>query len=165
VDAELRSLAGLAGVLVLLVPVLWLVFSLLTGSGGAGAVVGLVATVLAFLLFVVVLSFFSMLLRDFAAPLQMHLGVPCGQALGTAWGLVKSNAGAFLVYVLLKIVFAIGAGIVALLAGCLTCCLGFLPVISHTILQPLLYFERAWSLFILRQAGYDVFPARPPRSR
>ena len=35
-------------------------------------------------------------------------------------------------------------------------------MISHTILQPLLYFERAWSLCILRQAGYDLFPALPP---
>jgi len=153
------SLAALTGVLILLVPLLWLGLSLFTGAAGAGAVVGLVATVLVFLFFVIVLSLFSVLLRDFAAPLQMHLGVPCGQALGTAWGLVTGNAGTFVAYVALKIVFTIGAGIVALVAGCLTCCLGFLPVLSHTILQPLLYFERAWSLFILRQAGYDVFPA------
>ena len=155
------SLAAMVGVLILLVPILFMVFSLLRGGVSAGPIAGIVGVGLVFLVFVLVLSLFSVLLRDFAAPLQMHLGVPCGQALGIAWGLVKGNMGAFLVYVLLKIVFAIGAGIVALVAGCATCCLGFLPVISQTILQPLLYFERAWSLFLLRQAGYDLFPAAP----
>jgi len=64
----------------------------------------------------------------------------------------------------LKMVFVIVTGITALLAGCFTCCLGFLPVIHHTLLQPLYYFERAWSLCLLRQAGYDLFPAPPPGS-
>jgi len=153
------SLAALVGILVLLVPILLMAFSLLTGGARLGPILGIVGAVLFLLLFVLGLSLFSVLLRDFAAPLQMRLGVPCGQALGIAWGLVQRNVGAFVAYVALKIVFAIGAGIVAMLVGCLTCCLGFLPVISHTILQPLLYFERAWSLFLLRQAGYDLFPA------
>jgi hypothetical protein len=74
---------------------------------------------------------------------------------------VRSSPLTFLAYLLLKIVFAILTAFTAILAGCLTCCIGFLPVISHTILQPLLYFERSWSLFILRQAGYDLFAAPP----
>ena len=74
---------------------------------------------------------------------------------------MKGNAGTFVAYVALKIVFGIGAGIVGLLVGCCTCCLGFLPVLSQTILQPLLYFERAWSLCLLRQAGYDLL-SEPP---
>jgi len=60
-------------------------------------------------------------------------------------------------YVGLKIAFAIVAGIAAFAIGCLTCCCGFLPVVSQTLLQPLFYFERAWSLIFLRQLGYDVF--------
>jgi hypothetical protein len=154
------SLAAMAGALVLLVPILWMAFLLLTGVTTA-AVLGIVAAGLAFLLLVVAVGLFSVLLRDFAAPLQMHLGIPCGQALGTAWGLVKGNAGSFVAYVVLKIVFGIGAGIVAMLVGCCTCCLGFLPVVCQTILQPLLYFERAWSLCLLRQAGFDLLGGQP----
>jgi hypothetical protein len=157
------SLAALAGVLVLLVPILWLVFSLISGHASGAAIAGLVFVGLFFLFFMTVLGLFSVLLRDFAAPLQMHLGIPCGQALGTAWGVVKGSAGTFVVYLLLKIVFGIGAGILAMLVGCLTCCLGFLPVLSQTILQPLLYFERAWSLCLLRQAGYDLLMEPPVR--
>jgi hypothetical protein len=30
-------------------------------------------------------------------------------------------------------------------------------VVSQTLLQPLFYFERSWSLIFLRQLGHDVF--------
>jgi hypothetical protein len=29
-------------------------------------------------------------------------------------------------------------------------------VVTQTVLQPLFFFERAWSLFLLRQMGYDL---------
>jgi hypothetical protein len=46
---------------------------------------------------------------------------------------------------------------VLLLVGCLTCCLVFIPIVTQTALQPLFFFERAWSLFFLRRLGHDVF--------
>jgi hypothetical protein len=153
------ALVTFAGVLVLLMPVGWFVYLLVTQGESCGPIAGIAVMVLLILLFVVAASLFSVLLRDFAAPLQMRLDIPCGQALGVAWRLVKANPLTFAAYLALKIVFSIVAGIVALLLGCMTCCLGFLPVISHTLLQPLLYFERAWSLLLLRQAGYDLFPS------
>jgi hypothetical protein len=156
------TLAGLFGFLLLLVPVGFAVVAIIRNGASCGPIGGIVAVVLAFLAFAIALGLFGVLLRDFAAPLQMILGVRAGQALGIAWGLVKAYPGAFLAYLGLKIVFGFVAAIVALLAGCLTCCVGFLPVVSQTILQPLHYFERAWSLFLLRQAGYDIFPAAPP---
>jgi hypothetical protein len=60
------------------------------------------------------------------------------------------------VYLLLKIVFAIALSLVTLVAACLTCCCVLLPVVMQTALQPLFYFERAWSLHLLRQLGYDL---------
>jgi hypothetical protein len=155
------AIGTLAAVMALMVPILWAVFALVTRGPRSGPIVALLVSGLMMLAAVMVLSLFSVLLRDFAAPLQMHLGTSCGQAMGTAWDLVKASPGAFAIYVLLKIVFGIGTGIAALFAGCVTCCLGFLPVVSQVILQPLLYFERAWSLFLLKQAGYDLFPAAP----
>ena len=156
------AIGGFLGVLLLLAPIGFFVFSLIRHGANAGPILGIILLVLLFIVWILALNLFSMLLRDFAAPLQVKLDVRCGQALGVAWGLVRGNLGTFVIYVLLKIVFAILTGITALLAGCFTCCLGFLPVIHHTLLQPLYYFERAWSLCLLRQAGYDLFPAPPP---
>jgi hypothetical protein len=157
------TMVGLVGVLFLLVPIGWAVWVMVrAGEPSCGPIAGIVAAVLALIAFAVVMGLFAVLLRDFAAPLQLHLGVRCGTALGIAWGIVKGSPLAFAIYVLLKIVFAFVAAIVVLVTGCATCCLGFLPVVSHTLLQPVWYFERAWSLFLLRQAGYDVFPAPPP---
>jgi hypothetical protein len=157
------TLVGLLGVLLLLVPIGWLIYVMVrAGEPSCGGIAGIAVAGLAIFVFAVVMGLFSVLLRDFAAPLQLHLGVRCGTALGIAWGLVRANPLTFLVYVLLKIVFSIVAAIVTVVTGCATCCLGFLPVVSQTLLQPVWYFERAWSLFLLRQAGYDLFPAPPP---
>jgi hypothetical protein len=153
------ALAALVAVLVMLAPIVWAVLGLMKGETRAGALVVLVLCGLVVFAVAVAAGVFSILLRDFAAPLQMLYGIPCGQALSMAWTIASANLGAFLLYVVLKIVFAVAAALAAVLVGCATCCLGFLPVVSQTLLQPLFYFERAWSLFLLRQAGHDVFPA------
>ena len=155
------TLLTFAGVLLLLVPLGFLIYTLIRDGASCLPIGGLIANIVVIIGFALVMGLVGMLLRDFAAPLQIALGVPAGTALGVAWGLVKASPLTFLAYLLLKILVAILTAFAAIAAGCLTCCIGFLPVISHTILQPLLYFERAWSLFILRQAGYDLFPAPP----
>jgi hypothetical protein len=155
------SLVSFLGVLALLVPIGFFAYSLFRHGAHAGPILGIIALGLLIVVWAIALNIFSIVLRDFAAPLQIALDVRCGQALGVAWGVLRGNLGSFVIYVLLKIVFAIVTGITALLAGCFTCCLGFLPVIHHTLLQPFYYFERAWSLCLLRQAGYDLFPAAP----
>jgi hypothetical protein len=156
------TLAAMLLFLVLLVPVVFFILSLVEHGASAGPILGLVFVVLVFMALALVLAVFNVLLRDFAAPLQMLTGSSTGSALGLAWRLVRQNLGSFCIYVLLKVVVGMISGLIALTAGCLTCCLGFLPIISHTLLQPLHYFGRAWSLFMLRQAGYDLFPPPPP---
>jgi len=79
--------------------------------------------------------------------------------------LLRAHPGVFVVYVLLKLAFSMVAGIVIAVAACLTCCCALLPVVMQTVLQPLFYFERAWSLFLLRQLGYDLLSAAPGRDR
>lgn len=95
-------------------------------------------------------------LRDFVAPLQLAGSMACGRAVGVLERLVVAHTGAFVVYLLLKIVLYVVTGAVVLLAGCLTCCIGFLPIVCQTVLQPLFFFERAWPLFLLRQMGYSL---------
>jgi hypothetical protein len=156
------AMLGLVGALALLVPIAFSIVTLVSSGPSFPAIATIVGVGLLLIGFAIAMSLVSLLLRDFAAPLQIALGVPCGTALGVAWGLARANLGTFVVYVLLKIVFVIAAAILTFVTGCLTCCLGFLPVIHHTLLQPIYYFERGWSLALLDQAGYDVFPAIPP---
>ena len=98
-------------------------------------------------------------LRDFVAPLQLAGGLPCGAAARVLESLVLQHPGAFVLYLLLKLLLVVVAGLVIAVGGCLTCCLGFLPVVMQVVFQPLFFFERAFSLCLLRQMGHDV-PAR-----
>ena len=57
------------------------------------------------------------------------------------------------------------ASLVLLLAACFTLCCILLPVGTQTALQPLFFFERAWSLCLLRQMGYDLIGGEPTAER
>ena len=120
------------------------------------AAAGLVPVVLLLVLALPLLILAGLALRDFVAPLQLTTGLPCGQATRVLEGLVTEHPGAFLLYLLLKLGVAVASGLVIVLGGCMTCCLGFLPVVMQTVFQPLFFFERAYSLFLLRQMGHDL---------
>jgi hypothetical protein len=111
------------------------------------------------LVFAVLMSVLSVLLRDFVVPLQMEARAPCWPAVRVLQGLVLAHPGAFVLYVVLKIAFTLVLAAAMLLVCCGTCAIGLLPVIGQTVLQPAYYFERGWSLFLLRQMGHSVFPA------
>jgi hypothetical protein len=124
-------------------------------GAGLGAVV-LIVLVLVFFLLLLAGGLSAIALRDFVAPLQMFTGTSCGPAVRILVGLVRTHPVPFLLYVLLKVVFGVAQGILLLLAACFTCCCILLPVVTQTALQPLFFFERAWSLCLLRQMGYDL---------
>ena len=129
---------------------------------GVATVILVAGLLLLLVAVIVVASIVSVVLRDFVVPLQWRLGLPCGEAARRALALLRPELGAVALYLLLKIGFAVILGVVALFAGCLTCCCAFLPVVCQTILQPLFFFERAWSLCLLRQLGVDVFQSGTP---
>jgi hypothetical protein len=125
-------------------------------NGSSFALLALVPMVVVLLLSVPILALAHVALRDFVAPLQMSTGLSCGSAAGLLETLITEQPGAFIVYVLLKLLFVVLAVVVIAVGSCLTCCIGFLPLVKQTIFQPLYYFERAWPLFLLRQLGYDL---------
>jgi hypothetical protein len=157
------GVATLLGFLLLVIAAAILAYAAWRGriATGVALVVGLVVLLPMLLVLAAVSALVSIALRDFVAPLQWRLELPCGDALRIFAGLVRAQPGVFVAYVLLKIAFSFGAGIILLFAGCLTCCCAFLPVVSQTLLQPLFYFERAWSLCLMRQLGHDVFRLAP----
>jgi hypothetical protein len=123
--------------------------------------VGLALLVPVFALLVLAGVVASIALRDFAAPLQWKTGLACGDAVRLLIALVRANPGPFVIYLLLKVAFAMAVTIAITIGGCLTCCIGFLPVVKQTLFQPAFYFERAWSLHFLRRLGYDVVSRSP----
>jgi hypothetical protein len=128
----------------------------LEGVTGWAAGLALLPVLLLLSLALPLLALASVALRDFVAPLQLTTGLRCGAAARVLEQLITQHPGAFVIYILLKMIFSIGVGLVIFIGGCLTCCLGFLPVVMQVLFQPLFYFERSWSLYVLRQMGHDL---------
>lgn len=159
------TIAVLMGGIVLLLGAALVGIRMARGQGSLPA--GIAALVMlggVFLILFLASSLASVALRDFVAPLQMKTASSCGAAVDLFLGLLRAHPGTFVVYVLLKIVYALVVGFVLLVAACLTCCCALVPVVTQTLLQPAFYFERAWSLCLLRQLGYDLLPVLPSPS-
>ena len=128
----------------------------LQGTGGWLILAAMIPVLVLLGLALPLLALAGLALRDFVAPLQIATGLPCGAAARLLESLVVAQPGAFVLYLLLKVLVVVATGLVVVIGGCLTCCLGFLPVVMQVVFQPLFHFERALSLMLLRQMGYDV---------
>jgi hypothetical protein len=153
-------LAIMLGAIVLIVAGAFVVVTL--KEQGAALAAALLVLIPLFLALIIGAALFSVLLRDFTAPIQLARGLTCGAALAIAWGLVRAHPLPFFLYVVLKVCYGVAQGIVIFAAACLTCCCALIPVVTQTALQPLFFFERAWPLFLLRQMGYDLVTAAAP---
>ena len=128
----------------------------LQGTSGGLVLAAMVPVLVLLALALPLLALAGLALRDFVAPLQLATGRPCGGAARLLEALVVAQPGAFVLYLLLKLLVVVATGLVVVIGGCLTCCLGFLPVVMQTVFQPLFHFERGLSLMLLKQMGYDV---------
>ena len=132
----------------------------------AGGAIALVVIPIAFLfaLSVLVAAILSMVLRDFIAPLQITRNAGAKEAGSVFLSMFSANPGLLIGYAILKLVVSIAMGLVILIGGCMTCCLGLLPLVNQTLFQPIYFAERAWSLKLLAQMGEDVFgKLNPPK--
>lgn len=93
--------------------------------------------------------------RNFVAPIMLKHGVGAREGWKMFWARARGNVGPLFVFFLLKGVFGMLAAVVATMAGLITCCVGFLPVVHQTIMAPYHVFERAWSLQILASLDPD----------
>ena len=157
------ALVLVVAVVVLLGLGLLTAFSLSGEPMRLGAALALVVFIPIFLVLLLASGLLSLALHDFVAPLQIQQRLACRPAAVLLFGLVRRFPMVFFLYVVLKIVFGVLRGTLLLIAACATCCCILVPVVTQTFLQPLFFFERAWSLCLLRQLGYDAFaPAAPP---
>lgn len=102
--------------------------------------------------------------RNFVAPVMLKHGVGAREGWRRFWGAARGNVGGLVVFFLVKVLFAMIAGVCGVVAGLLTCCLGFMPVLHQTLMAPWYVFERAWTLEILASLGpeFDLRAAPPP---
>ncbi len=78
--------------------------------------------------------------------------------------IVPGHVGALVLFFLLKLALYIATGAIAMFAGCMTCCIGFLPYLGTVVTLPLYVFHRCYSLCFLQQfgPGYQFFTDTPP---
>jgi hypothetical protein len=131
-------------------------------AGGVALAVGLLVLVPLVLLVALTVGLVALALRDFVAPIQLHSRLVCGDAFWVFLPLLKANPAAFLIYLLLKFVFHVALAVLSVMLCCMLCCIVVIPVLMQTLLQPAFFFERAWSLFFLRQFGYDLIGGPAP---
>jgi len=162
------ALLTLSAVILTLVPLALTLVSVARRGFGPGAIAAIVCIAVVFFAIIVVAKLVSVALRDFVAPVQLLQDVPCGTALQLVAPALRANLGAVLLYLVLKLVYALLLGITVVALACVTCCLALcclvLPIISQAILQPLFYFERAWSLQLAAAMGFDLMTSLAPES-
>ncbi len=118
-----------------------------------------------FLLTIVITGYISIFLDSFVVPIMYKHKLTATQAWGRFLFLFNRHPFHFFLFGLFVFVLMAGFVIGVILAGFMTCCIGFIlliiPYIGTVITLPVWYTLRAFSLEYLRQFGteYDVFPA------
>jgi hypothetical protein len=112
--------------------------------------IGVVALILMLPLFLV-----GAMARNFVAPIMLKQGVGAREGWKRFWAVGRNHVGGIVLFYVMRVLVSIAAGIVGIVAGFLTCCLGFLPVLQQTLMAPYHVFERAWTLEILASMSPD----------
>ncbi len=123
------------------------------------AVLGVVVS-LGIVLLGVPISVLGALLEDFVLP-TMYLDGPDWRA--AAARVRSALSGQWLTvaaFYLLRIGLSVGAGVIAVLVTCFTCCIASLPFVGTVFMLPVIVFLRSYVWFFVQQLGPDfrLFP-------
>lgn len=119
-----------------------------------------------FVLFLIIVGYISMFLKNFVSPIMYKNNITTTKAWGRFVLLFRQHPFHFIFFGILAFVLTILFVIAVIVAGLMTCCIGFvlliIPYIGTVVTLPVWYTYRAFSLEYLAQFGpeYDVFP--PP---
>jgi hypothetical protein len=102
---------------------------------------------------VLVLSLIQALLRNFVAPLMYRFDARCLEAWKIFGQACRGNIGRIILFFLIRLAYLIPMFFMMCLGGCLTCCIGFIPVIRESLFAPLYVFDRAYSLCVIGSLG------------
>jgi hypothetical protein len=95
------------------------------------------------------------LLHGLVTPLMYHLDISCLSAWGRLGTIARGNIWRILLFVVIRMACAVGVGMAGALVGCLTCCIGWMPVVSQVIFAFFYVFDRAFALYVLETLGPD----------
>jgi len=106
------------------------------------------------------------LLRNFVAPLMYLLDSSCLDAWREFGTVCRGNVLILIAFVLIRFAYFVPFVLLTVLGGCCTCCIGFLPVIHHTLFSPFYVFDRAYSLYVIESMGprYAIIEPAPPEA-
>jgi hypothetical protein len=116
----------------------------------------------------IVLMLVEKLTTDFVVPIMFLRSTGCIAAWRELLGLMSTNAGRFVLFLLFQIVLGVVIGALVLGIVLATCCVAgcllLIPFLGTVVLLPILVFKRSYSLHYLAQYGgtYDVFPPPAP---
>jgi hypothetical protein len=123
---------------------------------GGGAVLALIVVVVCAIPLSIGFALLRSALNDFVVPIMYRRGLRAPDAVRVfAVELLRGRVGPFIVFYLLKIAVAIGAGIAVGVATCLMCCIPVIPYVGSVIFLPVAVFFRSYSLYFLGQFGEE----------
>jgi hypothetical protein len=169
-----RIVVGLAGIVVVGLPIALVVVSIIALCKAAViglAISGIVVAVLAFIGTIILFGLIAKLTTDFVVPIMLLNTASCVAGWRMFLAILGANKARIALYILFQIVISMVIGFIATTICLVTCCccccllvLFVLPYIGTVILLPLFAFQRAYSLYYLRQFGpaFDVFSVQAP---
>jgi len=96
----------------------------------------------------------NLLLRDFVVPVMYLRDLGAGPAFGVVRReVLPGNVWPLVLFYLIKLMLGMASVVAILAAGCLTCCIGFLPYLSSVLRLPITVFFRSYALEVLAQVG------------
>jgi hypothetical protein len=135
-------------------PILWIV-----GLSGVFLILGLVVGAL------------SLFLNDFVVPLMYRNRISANHGWKLFLPLLKAHLGSFILYGLIVFAVIIAFVIAVVVAGLVTCCIGWfllvIPYIGMVVTLPFWYWLRAFGPELLGQFGleYSLFPPPAPAAQ
>ncbi len=118
----------------------------------------------ALMLLMLPISIFAFFLREFGVPIMAKHRCSVSKACVHLWHLLRTRTLDCLVFIFIRLCMGFAFIILALFAGCLTCCLGFLPYLNTVVTLPYHVFRQSFTLDCLAQFGpdYNLWPVIPP---
>ncbi len=164
-----RIVLGIISLPVVGLPIFGIVLLIIMMASRTGPLVasisGIVVLGLLILVLLIALFLVKKFTMDFVIPIMFLRASSCLAGWREFMTILSANKLRFALYLLFQIVIAITIGAIIAIGFCIGCCLCcisillLIPYIGTVILLPLLVFERAYSLYYLRQFGpdFDVF--------
>jgi hypothetical protein len=164
-----RIVLGLIGLAIVAVPILAAILLAIMMATRIVPSIASVPVIILCVLIILVLAIALFLVKkftfDFVVPIMFLRTESCIAGWREFLTILSANKWSFTLYILFQIVIAIVIGTIIAVGFCIGCCfccaslLLLIPYIGTVILLPLLVFDRAYSLYYLRQfgPGFDVF--------